>query len=289
MRLKRPLRLILLISLVFITGLLHAQDTSKVEKLPVDSLNPVEMQEESFQSFLDTLYHSDVDTSGWDTRMINNGSFDPSKMTDSICLVLVDSAKHIHFVAPYKNYVTCGFGPRRRIFHFGTDIKLQTGDSVYAAFDGMIRVTKFDRRGYGNAIVIRHAHGIETIYGHLSKVLVGQNQHVKAGELIGFGGSTGHSTGAHLHFEIRYHGEPFDPSCFYDFANFKLKSDSLIVSRANFEYLIELRKAKYCVIRKGDTIGRIAMRYHTSIVSICKLNGISKKTLLRVGRKIRYQ
>ncbi|HEY4784717.1 MAG TPA: LysM domain-containing protein, partial [Bacteroidales bacterium] len=92
-----------------------------------------------------------------------------------------------------------------------------------------------------------------------------------------------------LHFEIRYHGEPFDPSCFYDFSDFKLKRDSLIVSRANFEYLIELRKAKYCVIRKGDTLGRIAVRYHTSIRKICKLNGISTKTLLRVGRKIRYQ
>jgi len=185
--------------------------------------------------------------------------------------------------------VTCGFGPRRRIFHFGTDIKLQKGDSVLAAFEGIVRVVKFDRRGYGNAIVIRHPQGIETIYGHLSKVLVSTNQHIKAGELIGLGGSTGRSTGAHLHFEVRYHGEPFDPSCFYDFANFSLKADSLIVSRANFEYLIELRKAKYCVVKKGDTLGRIAVRYHTSITTICKLNGISKKTLLRVGRRIRYQ
>jgi len=289
MRIKYTLRLVLLSSLVFISSHLHGQDTTKIEKLPTDSLTPVEIQEDSFQSFLDTLYNSEVDTSGWDNRMINTGSFDPAKMTDTICLSLIDSLKHIHFVPPFKNYVTCGFGPRRRIFHFGTDIKLQKGDSVLSAFDGIVRVVKFDRRGYGNAIVIRHQQGIETIYGHLSKVLVGTNQRIKAGELIGFGGSTGHSTGAHLHFEVRYHGEPFDPSSFYDFENFKLKSDSLIVSRANFEYLIELRKAKYCVIRKGDTLGRLAMRYHTSITKICKLNGFSKKTLLRVGRKIRYQ
>ena len=210
-------------------------------------------------------------------------------MTDTIRIVLGDSLNHQHFIAPFKNYVTCGFGPRRRIYHFGTDIKLQKGDSVRAAFDGIVRVTKFDRRGYGNAIVIRHAQGIETIYGHLSKVLIEPNQYVKAGDLIGLGGSTGRSTGAHLHFEVRYHGEPFDPSCFYDFENYQLKSNTLVVSRANFEYLIELRKAKYCVIRKGDTLGRIAMRYHTSIKRICKLNGISTKTLLRVGRKIRYQ
>jgi len=289
MRLILKLTLILPISLLFFSSQLQAQDTTKVLKIPADSLTPIEQQEDSFQSFLDTLYNSEVDTSGWDNRMINNGSFDPAKMIDTICFSLIDTLKRIHFVPPFKNYVTCGFGPRRRIFHFGTDIKLQKGDSVLAAFDGIIRVTKFDRRGYGNAIVIRHSQGLETIYGHLSKVLVITNQRVRAGELIGFGGNTGHSTGAHLHFEVRYHGEPFDPSCFYDFANYKLKCDSLIVSRANFEYLIELRKAKYCTIRKGDTLGRIAMRYHTSIVSICKLNGISKKTLLRVGRKIRYQ
>ena len=288
MRLIYTLRLICLVSILFIFNGLQAQDTTKLDKLPGDSISPAELQEDSFQSFLDTLYDS-VDTAGWDTRMINTDSFDPAKMTDTIRIVLGDSLNHQHFIAPFKNYVTCGFGPRRRIYHFGTDIKLQKGDSVRAAFDGIVRVTKFDRRGYGNAIVIRHAQGIETIYGHLSKVLIEPNQYVKAGDLIGLGGSTGRSTGAHLHFEVRYHGEPFDPSCFYDFENYQLKSNTLVVSRANFEYLIELRKAKYCVIRKGDTLGRIAMRYHTSIKRICKLNGISTKTLLRVGRKIRYQ
>ncbi|HEY4788813.1 MAG TPA: M23 family metallopeptidase, partial [Bacteroidales bacterium] len=191
MRLKPTLQLILLICMMSISGLLHAQDTIKNEQLPNDSLTPAEMQEESFQSFLDTLYNSEIDTTGWDTRMINNESFDPAKMQDSVCMVLIDSLQHMHFVPPFKNYVTCGFGPRRRIFHFGTDIKLQTGDSVRAAFDGIVRLTKYDRRGYGNAIVIRHADGIETIYGHLSKVLVEHNQRVKAGDLIGLGGNTG--------------------------------------------------------------------------------------------------
>jgi murein DD-endopeptidase MepM/ murein hydrolase activator NlpD len=289
MRLAKLSLFFLLLSLTFNPFLAHSQDTTKVNSLQQDSLSPAEMQEDSFQSFLDTLYNAEVDTSGWDNRMINNGSFDPSKMTDTISFVLVDSLKRLRFSPPFKNYVTCGFGPRRRIFHFGTDIKLQKGDSVRSAFDGIIRVTKYDRRGYGNAIVIRHLNGIETIYGHLSKVLVVTNQKVKAGELIGFGGNTGHSTGSHLHFEMRYHGEPFDPSCFYDFGNYTLKSDALTISRANFEYLIELRRAKYCTVRRGDTLNRIALRYHTSVRQICKLNGISTRTLLRVGRKIRYQ
>lgn len=289
MRLAKLPLLILLIGLTFNTFLARGQDTTKISSSQQDSLSPAEMQEESFQSFLDTLYNTEIDTTGWDNRMINNGSFDPSKMVDTISFVLMDSLKRLHFSPPFKNYVTCGFGPRRRIFHFGTDIKLQKGDSVLAAFDGIIRVTKYDKRGYGNAIVVRHTHGIETIYGHLSKVLVATNQKVKAGELIGFGGNTGHSTGSHLHFEVRYHGEPFDPSCFYDFGNYKLKSDSVTITRANFEYLIELRRAKYCTVRKGDTLNRIALRYHTSVLHICKLNGISTRTLLKVGRKIRYQ
>lgn len=288
MRIKITLGLIWGFLMLIVPNVLQAQDTVTNDKELTDTVSSAEMQEESFQSFLDTLY-SDVDTAAWDHRMINNTGFDPSKMTDTIRFVLADSVIGSRFVPPFKNYVTCGFGPRRRIFHFGTDIKLQKGDSVVAAFDGIVRLTKFDKRGYGNAIVIRHAQGIETIYGHLSKVLVSANQHVKAGELIGLGGSTGRSTGAHLHFEMRYKGEQFDPSCFYDFATYKLKTDTLVVSRANFEYLIELRKAKYCVIRKGDTLGRIAGRYHTSVKRICKLNGISTKTLLRVGRKLRYQ
>jgi hypothetical protein len=288
MRFNCTLTLICSISIFLVSNVLHAQDTTRLDQTSTDTVGSAESQEESFQSFLDTLYNS-VDTTDWDNRMINNESFDPAKMSDTIRFVLADSMHHLRFVPPFKNYVTCGFGPRHRIFHFGTDIKLQKGDSVLAAFDGIVRLTKYDRRGYGNAIVIRHAQGIETIYGHLSKVLVEANQPVKAGELIGFGGNTGRSTGSHLHFEMRYHGEPFDPSCFYDFADYKLKSDTLLLSRANFEYLIELRKAKYCVIRKGDTLGRIAMRYHTSIKKVCRLNGISTRTLLRIGRKLRYQ
>lgn len=258
-----------------------------------DSLSNGMQQESDFQEYIDTIYHDDkfsgIDTFAWDNKMINSGHFNSMELKDSIYIVLVDSSKKMYYVHPFKNVVTCGFGPRSWLWHLGVDIRLGRGDSVLAAFDGIVRVTKYDRRGFGNVVVIRHPSGLETIYGHLSKILVKTDQKVKAGELIGLGGSSGRSTGTHLHFETRYLGEPFDPDYFIDFNSYRLKRDTLILSRNNFEYLIELRKAKYCSVKKGDTLYLIARRYHTTINSLCKLNNISPKTILRIGRQIRYQ
>ncbi len=277
---------------------LQKQDSliAKVDTLSTaksDSNTIEEQQEAKFQDYLDTLYKNDkfsgIDTFYWDNKMINSGHFESKDMKDTLRILLTDSSKHLYYYHPFKNYITSGFGPRGWFWHFGMDIKLKKGDSVLAAFDGIVRVTKYDLHGFGKVVVIRHPSGVETIYGHLSKVLVNPNQKVKAGELIGFGGNTGRSTGSHLHFETRYLGEPFDPNCFIDFEKFKLKSDTLKLSKQNFEYLVELRKAKFYTIRKGDTLGKIAHRNHTTITALCNLNHITSKTLLHIGRQIRYQ
>ncbi len=107
------------------------------------------------------------------------------------------------FVLPIDSdiKVTSKYGPRRRRMHRGIDLKVYTGDTIRAAFDGKIRIRSFERRGYGNYVVIRHPNGLETIYGHLSKFLVNENDVVRAGQPVGLGGNTGRSTGAHLHFE----------------------------------------------------------------------------------------
>lgn len=85
--------------------------------------------------------------------------------------------------------------------HNGLDIKVYIGDTIRAAFSGKVRMVKYERRGYGKYVVIRHENGLETVYGHLSKQIVDENQYVEAGEPIGLGGNTGRSTGSHLHFE----------------------------------------------------------------------------------------
>ena len=100
--------------------------------------------------------------------------------------------------------ITSPFGPRWRRMHNGLDLKVNIGDTIVAAFDGKVRIVKYERRGYGKYVVIRHDNGLETVYGHLSKQLVEENQLVKAGEVIGLGGNTGRSTGSHLHFETRF-------------------------------------------------------------------------------------
>jgi murein DD-endopeptidase MepM/ murein hydrolase activator NlpD len=286
------LALLSIIIILFFENL-QAQKSSKSDiQKQNDSIINEDNQDVLFQDYLDTIFHNDSLNvnlnNGWDNKMINSGHFDSQNMKDTIFFMVSDPLTHESFYPPFKNYVTCGFGYRRSLFHFGTDIKLQKGDTIRAAFDGLVRVTKFDRHGFGNVVVIRHEKGLETIYGHMSKVLVNTNQVVKAGDIIGLGGNTGRSTGSHLHFEMRYMGEPFDPSCFYDFNNNKLLTDTLVLTKSNFEYLIDIRKARYCVIRRGDTLARISRNYHIPVSTLCRLNNITSKTILRVGRKLRY-
>lgn len=124
--------------------------------------------------------------------------------------------------------VTSKFGYRWHRQHQGLDIKVYVGDTIRAAFDGKIRVVKYDGNGYGHYVVIRHPNGLETLYGHMSKTLVRPDQIVKAGQVIGLGGNTGRSTGSHLHFETRLAGKAIDPSLLFDFPNQDIVSDYYI-------------------------------------------------------------
>jgi murein DD-endopeptidase MepM/ murein hydrolase activator NlpD len=108
--------------------------------------------------------------------------------------------------------VTSNFGARWGRQHKGLDIKVYIGDTIRAAFSGKVRIVKYEPRGYGKYVVIRHYNGLETYYGHMSKQLVTENQEVNAGDPIGLGGNTGRSTGSHLHFETRLCGIALNPA-----------------------------------------------------------------------------
>ena len=148
----------------------------------------------------------------WSNTVVNPYNQNLQNTKDSIWI----NVKTYHAPLTNPSYITSHFGPRHYRYHYGTDLKLETGDTVRAAFDGMVRISKVGV-GYGNYVLIRHNNGFETVYGHLSKLLVDTEQKVKAGDPIGLGGSTGHSTGPHLHFEVRYLGNPINPEDVIDF------------------------------------------------------------------------
>jgi murein DD-endopeptidase MepM/ murein hydrolase activator NlpD len=248
--------------------------------------------EQDFNSLFEDFEDDDfmyIDTSfSWDNKKINSGRFDYRTLNtgDAIRIPLVALSQEKFYAHPFANYVTSRFGLRGNRWHYGTDVKLRTGDTVKCAFDGIVRVIQFDRRGYGHVVVVRHHNGLETLYGHLSKVTVKVNEPIKAGDQVGLGGNTGRSTGPHLHFEIRYYGEPFNPEYIIDFDNYVLRSDTLMLTRDNFEYLTELRRTVYYTVRKGDTLSGIARRHGTTVSNLCGLNGIKSTTVLSVGRSI---
>ena len=95
-------------------------------------------------------------------------------------------------------------------YHEGLDISADRGTPVYATADGFVRLAGREG-GYGNLVVLEHEYGLETRYGHLSRFLVREGASVKRGDIIGLVGSTGRSTGPHLHYEVRVAGEAVDP------------------------------------------------------------------------------
>ena len=172
-----------------------------------------------------------------------------------------------------------GYRPRRARAHLGLDVKVKIGDTIRAAFDGKVRISRYERRGYGHYLVIRHPNGLETVYGHLSKKLVNENDIVHAGDPIALGGNTGRSTGSHLHFETRILGNAINPALMFDFPNQKAATDYFVYQKNTREV--------YYKVKSGDTLSKIAVKNETSVANLCKLNGISKNTVLRIGQTLR--
>lgn len=218
----------------------------------------------------------------WSTEVVNPYNVSLTNKADT---TIIDLNGYVH---PMKDVVTSEFGFRRGYrFHYGIDVRLQRGDSVLCAFDGTVRIAKRSR-GYGFCVVVRHHNGLETVYGHFSKLAVKPNEEVKAGDLLGYGGSTGRSSGPHLHYEIRYLGVPIDPRMVVDFDNYCTKSDTLLLNAAHFVYAKEMDQIRVWTVRSGDTLGRIAQKTGISINKLCQLNKLTTKSVLRIGQKIRY-
>jgi murein DD-endopeptidase MepM/ murein hydrolase activator NlpD len=236
----------------------------------------------------------------FDVTIEANLQGDLKTMKDTINLVLLDY-EDCSFHPPAIGDVTSNFGfrrwGRRQKFHFGTDIRMEVGDPVYAAFEGVVRIAKRSA-DYGYVVLIRHNNGLETLYAHFSQLLCYPGQPVIGGNIIGLAGSTGRSTGPHLHFEVRFQGEKIDPATIIHFPSGSLLADTFKVDKGCFKHLYEVQSAKlkaqktkkipkYVKARKGDTIVKIAKRYGLSAKKLSKLNGIKTTTKLKTGRNIR--
>ena len=255
-----------------------------------------------------------LESDHWITEKVHSYSDIALKdLADTVPLILIDSLHR--YCIPHPGPVTSRYKYRWKRAHKGIDIGLHTGDAIYAAFDGIVRAALPINLtgGYGNVLVIRHPNGLETYYGHLSHFIVKSGDIVKAGELIGYGGNTGRSTGPHLHFETRYMGQAFDPERIFDFENGKIRSDSITLYKHYFsinshygmtdqQSQVASKKAPqssgskgskgsavYYKVKKGDTLAKIAARNGTTVAKLCKLNGIKSTTVLSVGRRIRVR
>ncbi len=223
----------------------------------------------------------------WDTRNILPYSDDITKNDTSVLLTLTDEKSNCTFVAPiYDPVVTSNFGWRNGRNHNGIDLDLQVWDPVVAAFDGMVRIALY-HPGYGRVIVIRHYNGLETLYAHLHRFKVKTGDIVEAGQVIGLGGSSGQSSGSHLHFEVRYKGKPLNPKHIISFKKNELISDSLQLVKHKWNYSALPVGVEYHTIERGDFMYKIANRYGITVKELCEMNGISRNKVLIVGRKLR--
>lgn len=241
----------------------------------------------------------------WDTKDIHPYHYDLSKMPNAVEFVFTNGID-LDFVMPCEGNTTSEFGPRWGRHHNGIDLDLDSGDDVFAAFAGRVRVAQYSP-SYGYIVVIRHFNGLETFYAHLSRPLVVPDQNVQAGDIIGYGGSTGRSTGSHLHFEMRYKGHPFNPRQFIDFTQNKLKSHTFTIDQSFFTSTdpynhqaddvknktatkkASPRKIERHTVKNGETLSEIAKKYGISLRQLCRYNDISAKKVIKPGEKIRVK
>lgn len=226
----------------------------------------------------------------WDTTDINMYHVDMTLFPDTL-IYSFQAQGGLKYTVPRYGRVTSGFGYRRlfgRKFHKGLDIDLETGDTVVAAMDGKIRIARYGN-GYGNFVVISHQGGLETVYGHLSELQVKEGDVVKSGQAIGLGGSTGQSTGSHLHFEIRVFGEQVDPSWILDQNTLTPITSTVKIDRSWFGYLLDHSEAPVHVVLEGETLDQIASMYEMDPQVLLALNGLEPTVSITQGTRLKLE
>lgn len=263
------------------------------------------VEKNSFIDLIDDIEpEPDIYTEGWNSKRVN-----PFRESDVPNRHVINVTGYAMPVSHSKVRVTSNYGYRARFgrMHKGIDLGIKSNDTIYAAYDGKVRLTSYEARGYGNYIILRHPNDLETVYGHLNKSLVKPNQVVKAGQPIGLGGSTGRSTGPHLHFETRYMGYAINPAAIFDFANKTVHTDTYTFTKStytqprNFAPKQDFAKAEKnpyqnaesvassYTVKSGDTVASIARSYGMSATTLRKINGMKASDKIRVGQVLQLK
>lgn len=245
----------------------------------------------------------DIYTEGWNSKRVN-----PFKESEVPNTKIIDVTGY-HMPCPGQ--VTSNYGYRAKFgrMHKGIDLGIRSNDTIRAAFDGKVRLTNYEGKGYGNYVILRHPNGLETVYGHLNKFLVKPDQVVKAGQPIALGGSTGRSTGPHLHFETRYMGYAINPSAIFDFKNQTTHTDTYAFSKSTYtqarNYAPKSNLAKNnskenayksgsdnrttYTVKRGDTLSSIARSYGMSATTLRKINGLEQADKIQAGQVLKLK
>lgn len=244
----------------------------------------------------------DIILEGFDTAAIHLPKLDVNTIASPIIIQLCDPSRGEKFTwpTPWTSRPSSHYGPRRRRFHYGLDLAQPTGEPIYAAFDGVVRISKYNK-SYGNLVIIHHANGLETYYAHMSKRHVSAGQQVKSGDVIGLCGNTGRSFGSHLHFEVRYMGNALNPENVVDCSTHDLISNRLEITSSSFRKVAKGSSKEWSAgssqsstgdgswyrVRQGDNLSKIARRNGITVKRLCQLNGISESKVLHPGDKLR--
>lgn len=238
----------------------------------------IEIQPDVKSATIDT---TDIKSENWVTTSVYAQNPDYARTKDASVIDFGEAASCF----PAKGKVVSQFGMRSGKMHTGIDIALKSGDAVVAAFDGIVRFAGWSGSKYGNAVVVRHYNGLETVYAHLDDVKCKVNQNVNAGETIGVGGKTSN----HLHFETRLKDNAFDPELVFNAQTGALVADRIPIYASNFDYMKFVDNSQYHIVKSGDTLSAIARKYHVSVKQICDLNGIKESSILSIGKRLKLR
>lgn len=295
---------------LFITSLLFTLSISVSSQVLLDlkgidslEINIPVLDSTKIEFESDSLVLPDIKAGHWNTNVYN--PYKEVVVTYPIQLNFKDTS----YASPIgiEKVVTSRYGWRRGRAHRGIDIDLVTGDSLFSLFDGIVRFAKYNP-GHGRTVIVRHYNGLETVYAHMSKYGVKENDSVSKGQFLGKGGATGNARGSHLHLEVNYQGESIHPEYLFEFnadntirakeiwvttkwtrpiahnSRRKSKIKPLLSQEDALASLVKTRSIY--IVKPGDSLSRISVRNNVSIASLCKTNSISRKSVIRIGQKL---